>query len=907
MQESDPGNPAPGPAGDAGRAADLARARNEALRERAFADSVAALIIERRLDESAARYNRRWLEYTGLTAEESEARGWRQVVHPDDLALLPDPAAVRDRREPWEGEIRLRRHDGEYRWHRARFVPAIGGEGQLLGWVSSGLDIHDRTVAEREREAALARLQAITTALPSIVVEVLPGGHIATCNDAYREYFGLKPDELPGQLWIEFVHPEDRAMLASAIASLSEAPTQSEIRLRRHDGEYRWHIARAIVRRDAGGAAASYVATATDIHARKLAEEAVRLSEGRYRTLIEALPQLVFVANERGEAVFVNRRWCDYTGLGPEQSYGRAWLSAIHVADARNGSEALRAAIASGATFTDTLRFRRADGAFRWHLAQAVPMQSFEGAVINWFVTATDIHEQRLAADREQLRAELGRALTASLDPQETLESIARVAVPAIADRCCIDIVGPDGHLSRAVAFGEPAATVTGAKEAEAIAAVVRTGETRMGGAPGRGVGAHSFVTVPMRQGDATLGAITFSLAPAAKGFSLDARALAEEIASRAALAVANARLFAERVRTAEALRTSDARYRALIDAVPQIVWVTGIDGVADFYNRRWEEVTGLDPTDLEAWAGVIHPDDIDRVNETWGTAFAGQQTWECEYRLRMRGGEYRWYLGRASPLPDGTLTPRWLGAATEIEAIKHAQEALQRANVLKDEFLGLVSHELRTPLTSILGHASLLTRHGAILDEGSRLSSLRDITREAERLQRLVENMLVLAGVEGRGEVVTEPLLAQRLVARVVTNHNVRYPGRELRVSIASGLSPVDAQPTYFDQVLENLLSNSEKYSPAGEPIEITVTEEGGYVIVRVLDRGAGIPEQETSHIFEPFFRSERTARAAPGAGLGLAVCRRLVEAQGGSIWAALRPGGGTEFGFALPAVTEE
>jgi signal transduction histidine kinase len=110
-----------------------------------------------------------------------------------------------------------------------------------------------------------------------------------------------------------------------------------------------------------------------------------------------------------------------------------------------------------------------------------------------------------------------------------------------------------------------------------------------------------------------------------------------------------------------------------------------------------------------------------------------------------------------------------------------------------------------------------------------------------------------------------------------------------------------------YLEQVLENLFSNAEKYSPAREPITIDIIREHAEVKIRVLDRGGGISDEEASYLFDAFYRSDETSRRASGLGIGLAVCKRLVTAQGGRVWAAPRDGGGAEFGFAIPIIEED
>jgi len=176
------------------------------------------------------------------------------------------------------------------------------------------------------------------------------------------------------------------------------------------------------------------------------------------------------------------------------------------------------------------------------------------------------------------------------------------------------------------------------------------------------------------------------------------------------------------------------------------------------------------------------------------------------------------------------------------------------------------------------------------------------DSVAEAERLSRLIDDLLVLTRVEGGMEVGQEPALLQHLVAEVVERDRRGYGSTRIELVTEPGLAPVKGDDTSIRQVTHNLISNAVKYSPPASIVEVTVEAGHNEVQVRVLDRGPGVSANEAIHVFEPFFRAQGTERLATGIGIGLFVCQRLVEAMGGRIWTRARDGGGTEFGFALP-----
>ena len=233
---------------------------------------------------------------------------------------------------------------------------------------------------------------------------------------------------------------------------------------------------------------------------------------------------------------------------------------------------------------------------------------------------------------------------------------------------------------------------------------------------------------------------------------------------------------------------------------------------------------------------------------------------------------------------------------------------AEQRANQLRDAFIGVISHELRTPITTIYGLSKMLRQRGADLDPEVMVSTIEDVEAEADRLQRLVEDLLVLSRAErGAVDIDGEPLGMTRILRRVVEAERARLPGRIVELEASEALPLVIGEETYVEQVVRNLLTNAAKYSNPAAPIRVVVEAADDELVTRVLDEGIGIADGDTDRVFELFYRSTSATRMAGGAGIGLFVCRQLVEAMGGRIWAAPRSPVGTEVGFALPAHHED
>jgi K+-sensing histidine kinase KdpD len=238
---------------------------------------------------------------------------------------------------------------------------------------------------------------------------------------------------------------------------------------------------------------------------------------------------------------------------------------------------------------------------------------------------------------------------------------------------------------------------------------------------------------------------------------------------------------------------------------------------------------------------------------------------------------------------------------------VAERSRAAQRAQELREAFTGVISHELRTPITTIYGMSQVLRqRHGSMEPTALR-QMIEDIEGEADRLRRLAEDLLVLSRTEsGRLQVTLDPLLIGHVIRRRIAEEEQRWPQHRFSVEIPVGLGLVLGEEMYVEQVVQNLLSNAAKYSEPGSAVRVVVEQETGEIRVRVLDEGIGLADESTERLFELFYRSPDATRQASGAGIGLFVCRQLIESMDGRIWARSRERGGSEFGFGLPVVEE-
>ncbi|HXH22245.1 MAG TPA: PAS domain S-box protein [Dehalococcoidia bacterium] len=358
-----------------------------------------------------------------------------------------------------------------------------------------------------------------------------------------------------------------------------------------------------------------------------------------------------------------------------------------------------------------------------------------------------------------------------------------------------------------------------------------------------------------------------------------------------------------------ESRRAAEAALRlaAIVESSDDAVISKDLDGIIQSWNPGAERLFGY------------------TAEETIGKSIRmliPEERQEEEDRIlaRIRAGERVEPYETVRLRKDGTLVPisdaisplrdhsgRIIGAskiARDISAQKAAEEAIRQSAALKDQFLSLISHELRTPLSTIYGGSRLLSERYERISDADRRLLLEDIVSETARLQRIIENLLLMTKLDA-GQLELEPVPLASVAQRTITSLRERNRGREISLRREGDVPPVMGNATYVELVMENLVSNAIKYSRGDQPVEVVVTgsEEPG---VRVLDRGIGITLEDRERIFTPFFRSEAARAWASGVGVGLAVCKRVIEAQGGRIWVQPREGGGAEFGFSLRAIPD-
>jgi PAS domain S-box-containing protein len=543
----------------------------------------------------------------------------------------------------------------------------------------------------------------------------------------------------------------------------------------------------------------------------------------------------------------------------------------------------------------------------------AAPVRDEEGEIVSAVAILADVTRRSRAEENLRFLARANELLVASLDWERTLDVIAELAVPALAGYLVIDLLDEEDELHWVVAVHADPEKTELVRELRGqypptlsthpIQVALRTGEPQL--LPDlqaeadamahdakharaiRKIANTSGLVAPLVARGRTLGTISLGTIEGQPRFDESDLAMAMELGRRISLALDNARLFAEaqeRAHAAEALEYVDDGVILVDEAGIVRLWNPT---AAISLRLPAIEAVGRPIADLLGdWQSLQSRIPVASEPQTGGASRA--QTLPVEVQ-----GEERWLSISAVRFPGGTVYA--FRDVTDERAVEQ----------MKTDFVSTVSHELRTPLAAIYGAAMTLRRHDVAVEESQRDRLLEVVSSEADRLARIVNDILWASRLEsGRMSIAIERCDAAAITTEVVDVLRSRAPeGIEVAVKKARGLPQVAADPDKLRQILTNLIDNAIKYSPDGGCVDIEIGRSGGRVRFRVTDCGLGIPPAEQDRIFEKFFRLDpNLTRGVGGTGLGLYISRELVTRMNGRIWVDSDGRTGSSFFLELP-----
>jgi formate hydrogenlyase transcriptional activator len=420
----------------------LSEIKKSEARLRTIIDTIPAMAWCALPDGFAEFHNQRWLDYTGLSAEEGRGWGWRAAIHPEDSqAAIDEWRDVMASKKPGEGERLIRRFDGEYRRHMFRAAPLMDGQGNVVRWYGTIIDIEDRKRAEASLRSSEQNFRLIVNSIPGLVSTLTASGEIEFVNNQVLEYFGKTLDELKGWALSDSVHPDDLPEVINTLKVSIETgqPTDVELRLRHADGMYRWFLLRRLPQRDGGGCIVRWYTLITDVEDRKMAEDKIRQSETELRQILDLAPQYVVVLAPDRTRLYANKMMLDYLGFTLEEWRNTDLHEYIYPGDGERVTRETHDRFLSGLPYECEARFRGKDGKYRWFLMRLNPVRDEQGRVIRWYSAHTDIDDRKQAERRLQneniaLREEVDQAsmfeeiVGSSAALRRVVSQVARVA-----------------------------------------------------------------------------------------------------------------------------------------------------------------------------------------------------------------------------------------------------------------------------------------------------------------------------------------------------------------------------------------------------------------------------------------------------------------------------------------------
>ena len=359
---------------------------------------------------------------------------------------------------------------------------------------------------------------------------------------------------------------------------------------------------------------------------------------------------------------------------------------------------------------------------------------------------------------------------------------------------------------------------------------------------------------------------------------------------------------------TREQLHETDVRFQIMADTSPVLLWMSGTDGLCNFFNQRWLEFTGrtIEMEIGNGWAEGVHHEDFQRCMDTYLDAFVARRAFRMEYRLRRADGRYRWLLDTGVPrfAPSGAFAG-FIGSCIDITDSKLARDELDRLvrerTAELESFAYSVSHDLRAPLRAIDGFSHALLEDNAAQLDSAGQDYLRRVREAAQRMSSLIDDLLQLSRI-GRVDLAHVPCDLGAITNDIVSALRERDPDRDITVTVHQGLV-VRGDPRLLHLALDNLVGNAWKFTTrtANATVELASTQHDGELAYVIRDNGAGFDMRYAQKLFAPFQRLHGVDEF-PGTGIGLATVKRIIGRHGGRVWAESKPDQGATFYFTLP-----
>ncbi|TPJ73691.1 PAS domain S-box protein [Mesorhizobium sp. B2-5-4] len=858
-------------------------------------------------------FNKRLLDFFGLDgvadldkpAMSRLTAAIQSLVHPEDAARLLE--TVRHSLvtgEPYSMKYRMRRADGAYRWVDGRGEPLRDHGGAIVQWYAISIDIDDEMRAQqalRDRERELSQLVDM---VPSFLWRLSASGEPVFFSKRMVEFLGLDVGEYENAAGngltaaiAAIVHPDDAAKLEAALnhSIITGESFSLNYRLRRVDGVFRWMSGRAEPMRNEDGAVVQWYGLSHDIDDQVKAEEALRKGKRQLEQMIDAVPVNILSFAPSGRITYTSKRYLEKVGSPPThiEDFDALARDLAHPEDFPTMFRRASNGFATGQPFVNRFRRREKDGVYRWIEARAQPLRDADGAIVQWYMASIDIEDEMRAQEalreRERELQQLVDALPVhiwSWTPDGKL---------AYVNRRSLEDLGISG--ANFEDFTRVAQELVHPEDAPEVLATsancLKTGNSFIMRYRRRWKdGNYRWIEgrcEPLRDRDGTI------VRWYQVSIDID-----------------------DEMRAQVALRERERSLWQLVETLPVMIDCAAPNGEPIYRSRQLREFLGYELESLDGkgksrLAGTldesVHPDDLAGVKTNYAHSLATGEPYARRHRLRRFDGEYCWVDMRAAPMrnAEGAIV-QWNVVCLDIdgevraqEELRLAQERLARASQAASlaELSASIAHEVNQPLAAVVANSYAcqrwLTAEPPNIERAQKTVEriIRDANSAADvvsRIRALFKQSADAMAYTTLGSVIAE---ARDLIAEEAARRRVR-----MDIDVESDLPIVALDRVQIQQVLVNLIRNGMDAmdSVAGDrALGLRVRRIRDAIQIEISDRGPGI--EFPDRIFEPFFTTKEH-----GMGMGLAICRSIVESHGGRLWVEKNEPHGTTFVFTMP-----
>ena len=629
--------------------------------------------------------------------------------------------------------------------------------------------------------------------------------------------------------------------------------------------------------------------------------ERIRFQDGqRLEILVDALPVAVWSTTADGMAEFFNQHHLDYVGRRFEDLQGLGFLSQFHPHDLPRLLRIWQRMLESKKGGELEGRVRRADGEYRWTLMRTAPLLDESGNVFRWYGVNTDIEDRKRAED--SLTSAEAALVTSERNFRLMIDSLPILVWSARAD-------------GSAEYVNQHYRDYAGVSESD----IVDWGYTSLVHPDDR-EGMISRWKDQLDQDWAVNQARLRRFDGEYFWFYFTGRKFTDRGGVvrwfGASIEIEDLKRAEDALRLNEvALRTTERRLQQIIGTVPGLVWSASPEGAANFFNQHYLDYVGRSADDLvgDRWTTAIHPDDVMHLVGTWRSMLESRRGGDDQARWRRADGQYRWFLFRTNPYFDnaGNLT-HWFGINTDIDDRKRAEDRLREAQaelahmtrmITVGELAVSIAHEVNQPLMAVVTNAATCLRW---LEEGQ-----QDVHQARQAAERVVRDG------HRAGEIVASIRALARKSPPLIERMDIRKAVREVLELIRGELGRAGIEPTFdrsdtalevlgdrtqLQQVALNLVVNGSEAMTDIPQLErrlhIDVSAgDDGFAEISVSDSGPGLDVGAVDRLFEAFYTTKPN-----GIGMGLSICRSIVEGHGGRIWATPNHPRGSMFHFTVP-----